>query len=588
MVSKPILVSFGFVLILINTHRSYGRSNLQKDITSKIENNNEEVVLSRRRRYLQFPAGSSFQLVFCFTYPSVGVGSYFVFGHTAALAFELPSMPLHFDGKDFQKKDEEPTEAATTEMLKGKAYVLCAFSDYPELKFTHFNRTDHERVDHGYSPWNLPNSNMPISSYKNEFMDYVKTPVYSARRRTNNYSNSDINLKYQQAPYSQRYNINNQHSHMKLTLDPKFYSIHRRSRREVYKKIESFLSRLNLDGKACLLKAICETRQLSNDKQTFFKESFKGLFRAKPHDDHDDEDEYDAAYNPNHNCEEMFSGFFDLAYPCLDTVGFFVYGNTAGLAWELPSEPIFLDAKHGKHEPPTTTMLPHLEHPDVEYEDWHSPQPWNDFGKMDYQVADKQSYNPNHNLQFDSIDRSPVSSYYNPFDSYSQKYSSNKYPVHYVRNNPPNAARRYSYKANPNGFWNNRRSFQTTQRYRAPQYKSESPTRNYDYGDDLHHIIHRRTRRELYGKLEELISALIRDGKSCILKTICQLNKSPKEKGTFFEELLKTIFKVKPDEFHQNEDDYDLAANLNHNCEEMYPACEGNVLTKIMNVALKK
>lgn len=65
----------------------------------------------------------------------------------------------------------------------------------------------------------------------------------------------------------------------------------------------------------------------------------------------------------------VFILVFDLAYPSVDGIGLYVFGNTAGLAWELPSKPVFLDKKFQKKEEPepTTTMLPHLEHP-VEYE----------------------------------------------------------------------------------------------------------------------------------------------------------------------------------------------------------------------------
>lgn len=61
-----------------------------------------------------------------------------------------------------------------------------------------------------------------------------------------------------------------------------------------------------------------------------------------------------------------FFAVYDLAYPSIDGIGFFVYGNTAALAWELPSTPVFLDKKYQKKEEPEepTTMLPHLEHAD--------------------------------------------------------------------------------------------------------------------------------------------------------------------------------------------------------------------------------
>ncbi|KAJ2949436.1 hypothetical protein O0L34_g15354 [Tuta absoluta] len=51
-------------------------------------------VLSRRKRYLIFPEGSSLQLVFCCqTSALIPIGDIFLFGNTAALAWDLPKDP---------------------------------------------------------------------------------------------------------------------------------------------------------------------------------------------------------------------------------------------------------------------------------------------------------------------------------------------------------------------------------------------------------------------------------------------------------------------------------------------------------------
>ncbi|KAI8434494.1 hypothetical protein MSG28_012508 [Choristoneura fumiferana] len=56
-----------------------------------------ERVLSRRKRFIVFPEGSSFQLVFCVqTAALIPIGDIFLYGNTAAIAWNLPSDPKLF------------------------------------------------------------------------------------------------------------------------------------------------------------------------------------------------------------------------------------------------------------------------------------------------------------------------------------------------------------------------------------------------------------------------------------------------------------------------------------------------------------
>lgn len=51
---------------------------------------------------------------------------------------------------------------------------------------------------------------------------------------------------------------------------------------------------------------------------------------------------------------------------------------------------------------------------------------------------------------------------------------------------------------------------------------------------------------------------------------------------------IEIYFRVKPDDFYGDGDHYDKAANVTHNCDEMYPECEGNVISKVISTALRK
>ncbi|XP_049837895.1 uncharacterized protein LOC126282285 [Schistocerca gregaria] len=70
-------------------------------------------ILSRRRRYLVYPEGSSLQLVYCLTVPTIVPVPFFKFGWTLGLAWELPS-----DGKqivEYKKKLRQALRKPTTE-----------------------------------------------------------------------------------------------------------------------------------------------------------------------------------------------------------------------------------------------------------------------------------------------------------------------------------------------------------------------------------------------------------------------------------------------------------------------------------------
>uniref|UniRef100_A0AAR5QH26 Uncharacterized protein n=1 Tax=Dendroctonus ponderosae TaxID=77166 RepID=A0AAR5QH26_DENPD len=283
-----------------------------------------------------------------------------------------------------------------------------------------------------------------------------------------------------------------------------------------------------------------------------------------------------------------FQVVYDLAYPSIDGIGFFVYGNTAALAWELPSTPVFLDKKFQKKEEPEepTTMLPHLEHPDHYEDDWQPPESWEYKHKSDYGWQSKAGSATNldlrHNARLGYEARRPVNSYSSPFQSYSRDAQYQ----HQADYSGASGTRSYSYKNNPKNFWDRQSFYNQRNMIYRPKTQQSYQSRMEYLDRQLHNNIHRRTRRDLYGKLQELFSTLMTDGKSCVLKIICQVHQTPEEKGSFVAELLKTIFKVKPNDEQVNEDQYDQAARLEHDCDDLYPKCKGNALDQLMSSVL--
>nr|XP_023017409.1 uncharacterized protein LOC111506529 isoform X1 [Leptinotarsa decemlineata] len=274
---------------------------LQEDISKQLNKSNRAVqTLSRRRRYLTFPEGSSLQLVYCLTIPSVGVGEIFTFGATAALAWELPSEPEDLLLKHFKKTTTEPPTTP--------------HHHYIEHDDTFF--TDHhpsKRIDDSsnYFPdgWPDENKGFPgsVKSYYNPFL-VKKLPVYG-------YSPAFTPGISQ---YKERKTANGKSSYYRENssgfgnepfpnyVHPVYHDIHRRTRRDLYGKIEKLFTALSKDGRACIMKAICEVSQVPEGKGTLMEEIMKAIFRIKPHEEYTDEDDYDRAANKNHDCNAQY------------------------------------------------------------------------------------------------------------------------------------------------------------------------------------------------------------------------------------------------------------------------------------------
>ncbi|CAH1118849.1 unnamed protein product [Phaedon cochleariae] len=290
-----------FILFFVSIDVSIG--SLQDEISKEINNiNGSRQTLSRKRRYLTFPEGSSFQLVYCLTLPSVGVGEFFTFGVTAAMAWELPTEPediLILKGKI--STSEAPT--TTTELHHHYVDYIHPVEDHPS-----------ERIDvpsdNSQAGWTYRNELLqePVRTYYNPFVkeSYGYTPVSSSRSPV--YEGTKYGSggsREQKNNYFDDYtpNVGNDPVYYD---HPVYHSIHRRTRRDLYKKIEKLLSALSKDGKSCVMKALCEVSQVPKGKGTFIEEILKTIFRIKPHDGFPDEDDYDKAANTNHNCTEQY------------------------------------------------------------------------------------------------------------------------------------------------------------------------------------------------------------------------------------------------------------------------------------------
>ncbi|XP_056633360.1 uncharacterized protein LOC130442964 [Diorhabda sublineata] len=282
------------------------KETLEEDMGKRINHSNVvERSLSRKRRYLTFPSGSSLQVVYCLTLPSVGVGEIFVFGLTAALAWELPSTPDELL-MSVGKKPITTTETPTTLPPHHDWEDGAGLSQYPHQRKTNVGSSNYVADDWSYKKDRYP---VPVKSYYdpfglkqnfkfNDYSDSGEIPYNPARKMSPKLSR--VNGRTRQS-FNHHSNINHDDY-----IHPIYHQIHRRSRRELYGKLEKLLTALSKDGKACIKKALCEVSQVPKGKGTLFQELMKTIFRIKPHEDYVDEDEYDEATNKSHNCTERY------------------------------------------------------------------------------------------------------------------------------------------------------------------------------------------------------------------------------------------------------------------------------------------
>ncbi|XP_043589158.1 uncharacterized protein LOC122570645 [Bombus pyrosoma] len=94
----------------------------------------------------------------------------------------------------------------------------------------------------------------------------------------------------------------------KSTLSNTFGDYHRRSRRQLYRKMELLLGSQGKDGKACVLKAICNASRRSRSEignGHFLAEIMHAVFSLPAsYDDTDSMTEYERAYFLKENCNE--------------------------------------------------------------------------------------------------------------------------------------------------------------------------------------------------------------------------------------------------------------------------------------------
>uniref|UniRef100_A0A2A4JXV8 Uncharacterized protein n=1 Tax=Heliothis virescens TaxID=7102 RepID=A0A2A4JXV8_HELVI len=224
-------------------------------------------VLSRKKRYLIFPDGSSFQIVFCTqNHGYLQIGNIVWFGSTAALAWELPTDPGAFDMfKDHYK------------VLEGKR----------RSDILYYVDEDGKVVDK--------------IEYKRKILinpAFAKRSVDTAQINNNNIPK--VNKK--EMHNSQKNKI------LLKDLDTTRLQLHRTERQKLYVKMEKFLQTLGWNGKECILKMLCLTAKERTKQQSFVGEILRAVFTLPegPGTVSQLHKQYDDARGANGDCTQLY------------------------------------------------------------------------------------------------------------------------------------------------------------------------------------------------------------------------------------------------------------------------------------------
>ncbi|KAL0821270.1 hypothetical protein ABMA28_005870 [Loxostege sticticalis] len=262
----PILVKLVVILMAL--------LHVKCEMNSTSKDEEESVVLSRRKRFLVFPEGSSVQLVFCNTFPHVTpIGDILLWGYTAALAYELPQDPYS--------------------PFNHKADPLHRRSDSKMIYYTN---------DDGKIIYKRPYTRKFIVNpafAKRSVDGALSSPQFKKGMR----EKFKIDRKQMHASKNKRQFLKSER------MEPRTVEFHRSSRGALYQKIEAALRGLGGNGKECLLKTLCLVGQAQPDAQgVFLQEILRAVFtlpktKSGPDDDYK---EYDEAFTQAKPCHEAY------------------------------------------------------------------------------------------------------------------------------------------------------------------------------------------------------------------------------------------------------------------------------------------
>lgn len=250
-------------------------------------------ILSRQRRYLTFPKGSSLQMVFDGASPILDHTFYAVVGVTVAVSWELPHNPFYYD--------EDLANAYT--------------NGSPGLSHRNDLDVNDGNVQDSYY-FGQNNNNLFQDNLESDDVEYYninKSQTYEWNKLMNN-SDPDLILT-ENFPFIRKQPIVplplGKRSVDESAENELFLKYHRRSRYDLYRLVEKYLDSNGVDGSHCLQRILCEVGQKKKEPKvgTFVEEILKAIFHLpETHSSlmHPQTIDYHNAHTSIHNCTEQF------------------------------------------------------------------------------------------------------------------------------------------------------------------------------------------------------------------------------------------------------------------------------------------
>ncbi|GBP60362.1 hypothetical protein EVAR_91397_1 [Eumeta japonica] len=192
--------------------------------------------------------GQTVRRVFCVTYPTIfAIGDIFLYGYTAALAWDLPQDPY------------SPFDHRADPLHRRMDNKNIFFTDYDgKILFT----KPYKRkpiVNPAFAKRSV--SDDPISA---RGADFERTNSHEHEKQS--VDRRQMHAEQIQRPYLQQ-------------TDERSADFHRSSRADLYAKIENLFTAVGADGRACTLRLLCESRRMRNSNQgTFVEEIILAVF----------------------------------------------------------------------------------------------------------------------------------------------------------------------------------------------------------------------------------------------------------------------------------------------------------------------
>ncbi|RVE47604.1 hypothetical protein evm_007701 [Chilo suppressalis] len=227
-------------------------------------------VLSRRKRFLVFPEGSSFQLVFEHqNHGYMMIGDIVWFATTAALAWELPSDPDTF----YLLKNHKKHYGQRRQDSKN---ILFLDEDGKVI-----GRKPYKRriiVNPAFAKRSVHDENDPRENNFNK--ELTKKEMHETEINTDRFKDLDVSR----------------------------VEFHRETRRSLYEKVENVFKGFGWNGRECVLRLLCETGKRGRGQGTFLEEILRATFTLPKGREFGSaaHKEYDIAHGTRGDCIALY------------------------------------------------------------------------------------------------------------------------------------------------------------------------------------------------------------------------------------------------------------------------------------------